>query len=156
MWAERFYFYFYFCFSFFSPFWLIQMWHEWCVISRLLFRNVCFIWNIIYNSEWIYNETQNNEKCFTVLYPWLTPTCVIKTFVLSCLFLSGIVVFRCFGHVYKLDCEQLKLVCQSMETWLQITLLFHTVKVRLGNVSLSRWKKTDGWRVGQLDKNRLF
>ena len=57
-----------------------------------------------------------------------------KTFVLSCLFLSGIVVLRCFGHVYKLDCEQLKLVCQSIETWLQITLLFHTVKVRLGNV----------------------
>ena len=82
---------------------------------------------------------QNNEKCFTVLYPWLTPTCVIKktTFVLSCLFLSGIVVLRCFGHVYKLDCEQLKLVCQSMETWLRITLLFHTVKVRLGKVRVS-------------------
>lgn len=55
--------------------------------------------------------------------------CYIKKkqlFVLSCLFLSGIVVLRCFGHVYKLDCDQLKLVCLSMETWPQITWLFHT------------------------------
>ena len=107
-------------------------------ISRLLFQTFCSIWNVTYNSECIYNETQNNEKCFTVLYPWLTPTCVIKTFVLSCLFLSGIMVLWCFGHVYKLDCEQLKLVYQSMEMWLQVTLLFHTVKVRLGNLRASR------------------
>lgn len=62
-------------------------------------------------------------------------TCVIKSFVLSCLFLSGIMVLQCF--VYKLDCEQLKLVCQSMETWLHITLLFHAVKVRAGNVRVN-------------------
>lgn len=86
--------------------------------SRLQFQYFLFFWNVIYNSECIYNETQNNAQCFTVLSLWLTPTCVIKNFVLSCLFLSGLVVLRCFGHVYKLDCEQLKLVCQSMETWL--------------------------------------
>lgn len=39
-------------------------------------------------------------------------------------------ILQCFGHVYKLDCEQLKLVCQSMETWRHITLLFRSVKVR--------------------------
>lgn len=130
-------FLFYFWFFFFFL-WMIQMWHKWCVFQDCYFK-ICFIWNVIYNSECIYNETQNNEKCFTVLYPWLTSTCVIKTFVLSCLFLSGIMVLRCFGHVYKLDCEQLKLVCQSMETWRPINLLFHTVKVRLGNIRASRW-----------------
>lgn len=36
-------------------------------------------------------------------------------------------VLQCFGHVFKLDCEQLKLVCQSMETWPQTTLLSYTV-----------------------------
>lgn len=148
MWAEKFCFYFIFdfCFSPF-PFWMTQMWHKWCVFQDCYFKKVCFIWIVIYNSECIYNETQNNENCSTVLYSWLTPTCVIKKkpFVLSCLFFflffSGIVFLRCFGHVYKLDCEQLKLVCQSMETWLQITLLFHTVKVRLGNVGVSRGKR---------------
>lgn len=130
-------FLFYFWFFFL---WMIQMWHKNGVYFKTaISKFFCSIWNVIYNSECIYNETQNNEKCFTVLlYPWLTPTCVIKTFVLSCLFLSRIMILRCFGHVYKLDCEQLKLVCQSMETWLQITLLFHTVKVRLGNVRVNR------------------
>lgn len=136
MWAERFCFYFYFLFVFLSFLDDSNVTQIVC-ISKLLLQQFCFIWNVIYNSECIYNETQNNDKCFTVLYPWLTPTCVIKTFVLSCLFLSGIMVLQCFGHVYKLDCEQLKLVCQSMEMWLQITLLFHTVKVRLGNVRVS-------------------
>ena len=60
-------------------------------------------------------------------------TCVIENPLSSVACSSGIMVLQCFGHVYKLDCDQLKLVCQSMKMWPQITLLYHAVKVRSGN-----------------------
>lgn len=61
-------------------------------------------------------------------YKKKTPLSSVACFILILFYFSFcIVVLQCFGHVFKLDCEQLKLVCQSMETWPQTTLLSYTV-----------------------------
>lgn len=118
-------FLFFFIWIFFPPF-------EWfkcdtCVFQDWYFkRQICFLWIVTYSDDCIYIM---KHKMFTRIILLVNSfLCYIKKnphlFVFSCLFLSGVVVLRCFGHVYKLDCAQLKLVCLSMETWLRITWLF--------------------------------
>lgn len=84
-------------------------------------------------SKCIYYGSQNNEMFYRILPLVYTDLChenlCPRLLVLFFVFF-GMMILQCFGHVYKLDCEQLKLVCQSMETWRHITLLFRSVKVR--------------------------
>lgn len=77
--------------------------------SKLLLLIFFFVlFEPITASVYIMNHGMIKKKCFTV-----SVTSYLCLCVLSCTFLSGIMVLQCFGHVYKLDSEQLKLVCQK-------------------------------------------
>lgn len=82
-------------------------------------------------------QNTNHENCFTVLYPWLTPSCVIKTFLSSvaCFFLpSRFTGIRLKAQMLMLI--NLKLVCQSRAPCVS------TLEVRLGTLgSQSALKK---------------
>lgn len=103
------------------------------VTQMLCNSKFCLFYFNLKQRVYIFNEPQSVLPYYNL---WFISYLCHKKMLLSSVarFLSGIMVLWCFGHVYKLDSEQLKLVCQSMEMWLQITLLFQTIKIRLGNI----------------------
>lgn len=67
----------FFVFIHFSPFLDDSNVTQMVCISRLLLQTFFFFLIVIYNSECIYNETQDDNNCSTVLYSWLTPLPVL-------------------------------------------------------------------------------